>query len=98
METIGKGVAQGGTYNNNKPGVAAAYATLDLMQKEPVHETIARRGRRLMDGIYKIFSDSGIPVCISGYPAMFSFAAGVEKVTNQRDWEASDKQFYLRSG
>ena len=96
METIGKGVAQGGTFNNNKPGVAAAYATLDLMQKEPVHETIARRGRRLMEGILKIFSDSSIPVCISGYPAMFSFAVGVEKVTNQRDWEASDKKLYLR--
>lgn len=95
METIGQGVAQGGTFNNNKPGLAAAYATLELMQKLPVHETIAKRGRRLMEGLQKIFVDTGIPACISGYPAMFSFAVGVEKVTNQRDWNESDKEYYL---
>ena len=96
METIGNGVAQGGTFNNNKPGLAAAYATLEIMQKLPVHETITMRGRRLMDGLQKIFNDANIPVCISGYPAMFSFAVGVEKVTNQRDWNESDKEYYLR--
>lgn len=96
MQTIGRGVAQGGTFNNNKPGVAAAFVTLDLMQKLPVHETISKRGQRLMDGIEKIFRVAGIPACISGYPAMFSFAVGLEKVTNQRDWNESDRTYYLR--
>ena len=96
MQTIGKGVAQGGTFNNNKPGVAAAYATLELMQNLPIHETISKRGQRLMDGIEKIFEEAGVPACISGYPAMFSFAVGVERVTNQRDWDESDKAYYLR--
>jgi glutamate-1-semialdehyde aminotransferase len=49
-----------------------------------------------MDGIRKIFTDASIPACINGYPAMFSFAIGIEKVTNQRDWETGDKQYYLR--
>ena len=40
MSVIGKGVAQGGTYNNNKPGVAAAYATLKLLKEKPILETI----------------------------------------------------------
>ena len=44
MSIIGQGVAQGGTFNNNKPGVAAAYATLGLLQRQPILETIARRG------------------------------------------------------
>ena len=96
MSIIGHGVAQGGTYNNNKPGVAAAYATLDLIQKLPVHATIAQRGQRLMDGIQKIFQDAGIPACINGYPAMFSFAVGVEKITDQRSWSESDREYYLR--
>ena len=30
MSIIGQGVAQGGTYTNNKPGVAGAYATLSF--------------------------------------------------------------------
>jgi glutamate-1-semialdehyde 2,1-aminomutase len=96
METIGRGVAQGGTFNNNTPGVAAAFATLEIMQTRPIHETIARRGQRLMDGLQKIFAEAGIPACISGYPAMFSFAVGVEKVTNQRDWNESERDYYLR--
>ena len=96
MSIIGHGVAQGGTFNNNKPGVAAAYATLELLEKLPVHATISKRGQRLMDGIEKIFKEAGIPACINGYPAMFSFAVGVEKVTNQRDWNESEKEYYLR--
>jgi glutamate-1-semialdehyde 2,1-aminomutase len=96
MEIIGHGVAQGGTYNNNKPGVAAAYATLTLLQTQPILETIAQRGKRLMEGIQMIFSDANIPVVMNGYPAMFSYAVGVEKVTNQRDWNESNKEYYLR--
>ena len=96
MSIIGHGVAQGGTYTNNKPGVAAAYATLKLIQNQPILETIAQRGKRLMAGIRKIFKDANIPMCLSGYPAMFSFATGVEKLTDQRDWDQSEKEYYLR--
>jgi glutamate-1-semialdehyde 2,1-aminomutase len=96
MGIIGHGVAQGGTFNNNKPGVAAAWATLDLIQKQPILETIARRGRRLMDGLRDIFADNSIPACVQGYPAMFSFSIGAEKPTDQRTWSESDRQYYLR--
>ena len=96
MSIIGNGVAQGGTYNNNKPGVAAAYATLKLLKEQPILETIEQRGRRLMDGIKSLFDKAGIPACINGYPAMFSFAVGLEKVTGQRDWNDSERDYYLR--
>jgi glutamate-1-semialdehyde 2,1-aminomutase len=96
MDVIGKGVAQGGTFNNNKCGVAAAYATLDILQKQPILETIARRGRRLMDGLRGIFEEAGIPASVHGYPAMLSFAVGLEKVNNQREWAGSDHNYYLR--
>jgi len=96
MSIIGHGVAQGGTYNNNKPGLAAAYATLDLIQNQPILETIQQRGQRLMDGLRQIFAEAGIVACVNGHPAMFTFAVGVEKVTCQRDWNSSDKELYLR--
>ena len=51
MSIIGHGVAQGGTYNNNKPGVAAAYAVLKILKERPILTTIAKRGQRLMDGL-----------------------------------------------
>lgn len=96
MSIIGHGVAHGGTYNNNKPGVAAAWATLTILEREPVMETIRQRGRRLMEGLKQIFDEAGWPVVMMGYPAMFSFAIGVEKVTCQRDWSHSDQALYLR--
>jgi len=94
MSIIGHGVAQGGTYTNNKPGVAGAYATLSLLQSAPVLETIAARGRRLMEGLKEIFEDNDIPVAMTGYPAMFSFSPGLETVTCQRDWALSNHAMY----
>ncbi len=95
MSIIGKGVAQGGTFTNNKPGVAAAWATLTILQREPVLKTIETRGKRLMNGISEILSENGIIHCMNGYPAMFSYAMGVETVADQRSWEESEKEFYL---
>ncbi len=94
MSIIGDGVAQGGTYTNNKPGVAAAYATLKLLREKPILKSIEKRGQRLMGGLKDIFEDNDIPVVFSGYPAMFSFAIGVESVTCQRDWSNSDQVMY----
>jgi glutamate-1-semialdehyde 2,1-aminomutase len=94
MSIIGHGVAQGGTYTNNKAGIAAAYATLKLLQTKPILKSIEGRGKRLMDGLKDIFEDNDIPAVFSGYPAMFSFAIGVEAVTCQRDWAKSDQGMY----
>jgi glutamate-1-semialdehyde 2,1-aminomutase len=96
MSIIGHGVAQGGTYNNNKPGVAAAFATLKLLKDQPILETIEVRGRKLMDGFKKIFEHAGLRASVHGYPAMFSFAVGKEKVIAQRDWQETEREYYLR--
>jgi glutamate-1-semialdehyde 2,1-aminomutase len=96
MSIIGNGVAQGGTYNNNKPGVAAAYATLKLLKEKPILETIETRGKKLMQGLRTIFKQAGIPTTVHGYPAMLAFAVGVEKVTAQRDWQETERDYYLR--
>jgi glutamate-1-semialdehyde 2,1-aminomutase len=96
MSVIGNGVAQGGTYNNNKPGVAAAYATLKLLKEQPILETIEKRGKRLMQGFKDIFNQASILASVHGYPAMLSFAVGVDKVVAQRDWQETEREYYLR--
>lgn len=96
MSVIGHGVAQGGTYNNNKPGVAAAYATLKLLKEQPILETIEKRGKRLIKGFKDIFRQSGIQASVHGYPAMLSFAIGTDKVVEQRDWQETERDYYLR--
>jgi glutamate-1-semialdehyde 2,1-aminomutase len=96
MSIIGHGVSQGGTYTNNKPGIAAAWATLKRLQSRPVLKDIASRGQRLMDGVSQILSETGMPFCVNGYPAMFTFAIGAEKISNQREWNATEREYYLR--
>jgi glutamate-1-semialdehyde 2,1-aminomutase len=96
MSIIGHGVAQGGTYTNNKPGVAAAYATLSILKEQPILKTIEGLGKRLMSGLKSIFDKAGIQAVFSGLPAMFSFAFGVDEVTNQRNWSKADEGYYLK--
>lgn len=96
MSIIGHGVSQGGTYTNNKPGIAGAWATLKIMQREPVFETLEKRGTRLMNGLKEIFDENGIQAVINGYPAMFTFALGADKLTCQREWAQTDRDRYLR--
>ena len=96
MSIIGHGVSQGGTYTNNKPGIAGAWATLKLLKSEPVIETINRRGTRLMDGLKAIFKENSIQAAFNGYSGMFAFAVGVDSFRSQREWAASDRAYILR--
>ena len=96
MRLIGNGVAQGGTYSGNRIAAVAANAVLDIMMREPVHETIAKRGQRLMDGLKKIFDDFDIPVQMNGHPAMFTYTIGTEKMIDARQWGNSDTDRYLK--
>jgi glutamate-1-semialdehyde 2,1-aminomutase len=95
MSIIGHGVSQGGTFTNNKPGVAAAWATLKILQREPVLKTIEKRGQRLIAGITSILNEANLPFSMQGYPAMFSFAIGVEQLSDQRTWQKSETDYYL---
>lgn len=96
MSIIGHGVAQGGTYTNNKPGIAGAYATLSLLRSKPILKTIEKRGQRLMEGLKEIFDENDIPSVFTGYPAMFSFSLNTDSVTCQRDWSQSDHELYIK--
>lgn len=48
-----------------------------------------------MDGIKDIFDEAQMQVVFSGHPAMFSYAFGVDQVTNQRNWSKGDEILYL---
>jgi glutamate-1-semialdehyde 2,1-aminomutase len=72
MMTIEPGaVGQGGTYCGNVVSVAAAEATLRVMETEPVFETIHARGMALMAGFHEILNRHDVPHAITGVPALF---------------------------
>jgi glutamate-1-semialdehyde 2,1-aminomutase len=96
MMTIDPGhVAHGGTYSGNVVGVAAANATLDILAKEPVLETINKRGKALMKGIDDILTEQDIAHVVTGLPPMFSILLGIEEEPHEfRDYIAGDGELY----
>ena len=96
MGVIGYGsVAHGGTYSGNAVGAAAADATLEILETEPIIETIFKNGQKLMDGIGEILTRHDIPHYITGLPPMFSALLGIsEEPTDFRSYCAGDGDLY----
>ncbi len=90
-------MAHGGTYCSNVPGVAAALATLEILQSTRALKTVEASGKRLMQGIHLILSEKGIRHAMTGLPAMFSFVLGLEKPPREyRDLESADMGMYAK--
>jgi glutamate-1-semialdehyde 2,1-aminomutase len=96
MDLIGDGVSQGGTFSGNSLSVAAVSATLEILQSQPVLESIAQKGKRLQEGMRRIFEQAGVRALISGYPAIFGVAFGIEEAADARAWARSDREAYQR--
>ncbi len=98
MSVIGYGqVAHGGTYTGNIAGVAAAEATLEILETQPIIETIFKNGQKLMDGIDEILTRADIPHCLIGLPPIFGLILGTdEEPTDFREYCAGDGALYER--
>jgi len=96
MMTVQPGaVAHGGTYTGNVAGAAAADATLEILENEPIIETINKRGKVLMSGIGEILSDADIPHVVLGVPPMFGIIMGTgEEPRDFRGYLGGDGELY----
>jgi len=96
MMTIDPGkMAHGGTYSGNVVGTAAADATLEILENEPVIETINKRGTALMTGIDEILTEQGIPHVVTGLPSMLSILLGIDTEPHEfRDYIQGDAELY----
>ena len=98
MGVVGYGeVAHGGTYSGNVVGAAAADATLEILETEPIIETIFKNGQKLMDGVSEILTRHDIVHYVTGLPPMFSAILGIdEEPTDFRSYCAGDGALYER--
>ncbi len=88
-------VAHGGTYCGNVVAAAAACATLEILETEPIIETIFARGQILMDGMHEILNHAGIPHKVTGVPSMFSLMLGSDETpVDYRTYCANDFTLY----
>ncbi len=100
MMTVEPGkVAHGGTYSGNVVGAAAADATLELLETQPIIKTINLRGKVLMSGLGEILSDASIPHVILGVPPMFGMIMGTdEEPADFREYTTGDGELYEKIG
>jgi glutamate-1-semialdehyde aminotransferase len=72
-----------GTYTREVPPMAAALATLDVIEDGSVHAGAVKLGQTLMDGMREVLADAGIPAFVGGPPLMFDVVLPSEALS----WE-----------
>jgi glutamate-1-semialdehyde 2,1-aminomutase len=88
-------VAQGGTYCGNGAGVAAAAATLEILEITDALDSVRRSGEQLIEGIDGLLTEAGLEHAMTGVPAMFAFVLGVtEPPREYRDVVKTDFHTY----
>ena len=72
MQLIAEGkVIHAGTMNSGNPCVAAALATITVLERDGVHERLFRLGHRLMQGLREAAAAAGQPLLVQGLGPMF---------------------------
>lgn len=61
-----------GTYNGSPVAMAAALATIEILETEPVHDHLYALGDRMRAGLRRIAADLDVPVVVSGYGSLYA--------------------------
>lgn len=95
MDAITSGkVAHAGTFNSQPIGIAAAEATLRILdeQRDEVYGTLYARGRELMRGLAEAAAKAGVPMLVDGPGPVFQiYFTEASAVRNYRDFAATDR-------
>jgi glutamate-1-semialdehyde 2,1-aminomutase len=60
-----------GTFNGNVAGCAGALATMEILEREPVHHHIFRLGERLRVGLREILTRRRLKATVAGFGSIF---------------------------
>lgn len=89
------GVAHGGTYTGNVVGTAAADATLEILENEPIYDHLYSCGKALQQGIDQILNQAGIPHHMTGLPPILGYVLGTnEPPQDFRAYADGDEELY----
>jgi len=69
--TPGRPAFFAGTFNGHPAMAAAALATIDRLEREPVHEHVFRLGERARRGLQEVYDALDLPVVVSGFGSVF---------------------------
>src|SRR5215208_652408 len=69
--TPGRPAFFAGTFNGHPATAAAALATIEKLEREPVHEHVFRLGERTRGGLRALYARLGVPVVVAGFGSVF---------------------------
>lgn len=84
-----------GTYNGNGVGCAAALATLEVLEHEPVHQHVFRLGERLRQGLREIHARLGVPATVAGFGSVFLTYFQEGPIVSYADLLRNDSQRFV---
>ncbi len=85
-------VIHAGTMNSSNPTIAAALATIEVLETENPYERLFRLGNKLMDGIRKAAAENNLNLLVQGPGPMFNIAfTDLHKAKDYRDTLTFDK-------
>jgi glutamate-1-semialdehyde 2,1-aminomutase len=86
-----------GTFNGHASCLAAALATVEVLETDEVHRHIYRLGDKMREGLAEIVRRRGYPCTVAGFGSVYTlyFMAG-RAIVNFDDLLANDKVLYVR--
>ncbi|MCQ3803649.1 MAG: aminotransferase class III-fold pyridoxal phosphate-dependent enzyme [bacterium] len=98
MNHIARGTAlHAGTMNAGNPTVAAAVATLKILERDRVHERLFRLGSELAEGLRRVSAEAGHPLRVEGPgPMIHTGFTDVEQIKDYRDALSYDGAKFAR--
>jgi glutamate-1-semialdehyde 2,1-aminomutase len=92
--TPGRPAFFAGTFNGHPPTSAAALATIEKLEREPVHQHVFALGERTRKGLTELYARLGVPVVVSGYGSVFVTYFLDGPVTSYDDLLANDVDLF----
>jgi glutamate-1-semialdehyde 2,1-aminomutase len=93
--TPGRPAFFAGTFNGHPPTAAAALATIEKLQREPVHEHVFRLGERTRRGLEGLYARLGVPAVVSGFGSVFLTYFLEGPVRSYDDLLANDVELFV---
>jgi glutamate-1-semialdehyde 2,1-aminomutase len=87
-------VYQAGTLSGNPLAMAAGLATLDLLERDSVYESLEALARRLVDGLALLAHEAGVPFTAAAIGGLFGFHFHPGPVSSYADVSKADQRRY----
>jgi glutamate-1-semialdehyde 2,1-aminomutase len=98
METVAPigAMYQAGTLSGNPVAMAAGKKMLELLNKPGVYEELEAKGKRLADGMQRVFAEAEVPLRINRVGSMMTLFFNAGEVTGWDSVNASDREGFSK--